>query len=335
MERGGRVFRTGMRPDLKVRRKGFSQGRSSINMAARWRRLAEVAEGASRVSHERPLVTIDAEMRTPTLTAQLACFHVLEPRESRIWLEDDYRLDLSLTPRPKNTVGCYRDHWSQHRFERIGNVFLLPPRETMTTRTDGGAPQASLVCHIRPDAMRQWFEGDLEWTDRRLTASLDIADANIRGLLLRLSEELRNPGFASQMLVELIAAQTAIEVARYCAAIQENPSSGGLAPWRLRRIDERLREIREAPTLSELASLCNLSVRQLTRGFRASRGHSICEHVAQARIDHAKRMLATDQSVKSIAYSLGFSSPSSFSFAFRRATGRTPREFRQRSARPN
>jgi AraC family transcriptional regulator len=109
--------------------------------------------------------------------------------------------------------------------------------------------------------------------------------------------------------------------------------TGGLAAWRLRLIDERLREIRAAPTLEELAKLCNLSVRQLTRGFRASRGRSIGEHVAQCRIENAKRLLATDESVKAIAYSLGFSSPSSFSFAFRRATGETPREFRQRLVR--
>jgi AraC family transcriptional regulator len=102
-----------------------------------------------------------------------------------------------------------------------------------------------------------------------------------------------------------------------------------LAPWRLRIIDERLEALRVAPTLAELAGLCSLSVRQLTRGFRASRGCSIGEYVAQSQIDHAKRLLASEESVKTIAYSMGFASPSSFSYAFRRATGLTPRQFRQ------
>ena len=35
------------------------------------------------------------------------------------------------------------------------------------------------------------------------------------------------------------------------------------------------------PSLAELAELCALSVRQLTRGFRASRGCSLGEHIAQ------------------------------------------------------
>jgi AraC family transcriptional regulator len=275
-------------------------------------------------------MTIDAEIRVPVATAQLARFHVTEPADNVIREDEMYWLDLCLTPRPRNARACYREHWGPHRFERIGNVFLLPPGQTMQAKSDGGATQSSIVCHLRPEPLRQWFEGELEWTDRRLEASLDIPDANVRTLLLRLAEELRHPGFASEVLVELIVAQMAIELGRYCAAVEDGPATGGLAPWRLRLIEERLKEIREAPTLSELAGLCNLSVRQLTRAFRASRGRSIGDHVAHCRIDNAKRLLATDESVKAIAYSLGFASPSSFSFAFRRATGETPREFRQR-----
>jgi AraC family transcriptional regulator len=44
-------------------------------------------------------------------------------------------------------------------------------------------------------------------------------------------------------------------------------------------------------------------------------------------------MLATDQSVKAISYSLGFASPSSFTYAFRSLLGETPRQFRQRVLR--
>jgi AraC family transcriptional regulator len=203
----------------------------------------------------------------------------------------------------------------------------------MQARGDGGSSQVSILCNLRPESLRKWFGGDLQWTDRRLEASLDIPDPNIRGLLLRLAQEMRHPGFASPMLVELIAAQLAIELGRYCTRITEAPASGGLAPWRLRLIDDRLQEVRQAATLAELADLCKLSVRQLTRGFRTSRGCSIGDYVTNSQLDHAKRLLATDQSIKAIAYSLGFSSPSSFCCAFRRATLETPRQFKQRVPR--
>jgi AraC family transcriptional regulator len=278
-------------------------------------------------------MTIEAEIRVPLATAQLARFSVTEPTDRILHQEGTYWLDLCLTPRPPNTRACYRERWSPHRFERIGNVFLVPPGQTMQARTDGGTPQDSILCRLQPEAVGQWFEDRFEWTDRRLEASLDIGSGNIRSLLLRLAAEMRRPGFASQVLFELITAQLAIELARYCTSVEEGPATAGLAPWRLRLIEDRLKEVGEAPTLAELAGLCNLSVRQLTRAFRASRGRSIGDHVAQSRIDYAKQLLGTDQSVKAIAYSLGFASPSSFSFAFRRATGETPREFRQRALR--
>jgi len=276
-------------------------------------------------------MTIEAEVRVPAATAQLERYQFPEPVDEvlRDPEEDAYRFDLCLTPRPHNARACYRERWGPHRFERIGDLFVVPPGETLQARSDRGR-QASIVCRLRPEPISAWFDGDLHWTPRRLEASLDIRQASIHSLLLRLAEELRRPGFASQVLVELIAVQLAIELGRYWTAIAEGAVTGGLHPWRLRLIDERLRDVREAPTLTELAALCRLSVRQLTRGFRASRGCSIGDYVAQSRVDHARRLLATDQTVRTIAHSLGFSSTSAFAYAFRRATGETPGRFRQR-----
>lgn len=282
-------------------------------------------------THAPGMMTVNAELNSTLATAQLVRFHLPDPidnvmREN----EEAYRLDLCLTPRPGNARACYPNRWSSQRFERLGNVFLVPPGEKMQARSDGRCQQESLLLQLNSSSVEEWFDGELEWTSRRLMASLDIRDANVQGLLLRLVQEARQPGFASDMLVELIAAQLAIELSRYCNNVDTSTVAGGLAAWRLRVIDERLQEVQATPNLSELAELCRLSVRQLTRGFRASRGCSIGDYVANSRIEHAKRLLATDQSVKAIAYTLGFSSPSSFCCAFRRATGNTPGQFRQR-----
>jgi AraC family transcriptional regulator len=280
-------------------------------------------------------MTMEAELTAASATAQLVHFRLTEPVDAIVLDRepDGYRIDLCLTPRPHDARGCYREHWGPHRFERIGDVYVLPPGETLEMRSDCGR-QTSILCHLRPEPIRGWFDGELHWATRRLEESLDVASPNLRSLLLRLAEEARHPGFASEVLVELIAVQMAIELRRYCTAIEERATTGGLARWRLRLIDERLREVREAPTLAELAELCRLSVRQLTHSFRASRGCSIGEYVAHSQIDHAKQLLVADRTtIKSIAYSLGFSSPSAFSFAFRRATGLTPSEFRLRMPR--
>lgn len=285
---------------------------------------------ATRAAHQ---MTVEAELRAPGAAAQLVQFQFDEPPNNVFQKSDLYRLDLCLTPRPSNARASYLQHWGGQRFERMGNLFLVPPGESMLVRSDESGVQTSLLMQLNADAMQAWFDEELQWQEPQLSASLDIRDATIQSLLMRLAQEARQPGFASKLLVELIAGQLVIELARYRDQAAQPTAGGGLAPWRLKLIDERLEDTESIPALVELAALCGLSVRQLTRGFRASRGCSIGDYVATSRIENAKKMLATDQSIKAIAYTLGFASPSSFCFAFRRATGETPGQFRQRRLR--
>lgn len=273
-------------------------------------------------------IAVEAEVRAPAVTAQLVELQNTEPCDIKVIDREVYWLDMCLTPRPGNTRLCYQNHWTHHRFEQIGKVFLLPPDEDVLLRSDGGSKQRSIFCHLNPESLRDWLDLDLQWQGRRLEASLDIAEPRVQGLLIRLAEEMQQPGFASKLFIELLTGQLAIELGRYFIHFDERSIACKLSPWRLQLIDERLCEEQEIPTLSELAGLCNLSIRQLTRGFRASRGCSIGEYVANSRIEKAKRLLADDRPIKTIAYLLGFSAPSGFCSAFRRATGMSPGEFR-------
>jgi AraC family transcriptional regulator len=256
-------------------------------------------------------------------------FDILEPIDRVMTNDAGLWVDLCLTPRPPNARACYPERWPADHFELMGEVFFVPPGEALNVRCEPGS-QTSVVCKIDPLLMEKWFEGDLHWTQRQLEAGLHVSDLSIRGLMMRLTREVCHPGFASDMLVELIVPQLAIEIGRYCASMQQERQKSGLAAWRLRLIEERVRELGKAPSLSELAELCNLSVRQLARGFRISRGCSIGQYVERVRIEHAKRLLIAGKSIKSVAYSIGFASPSSFSYAFRRTTGRSPAEYRAR-----
>jgi AraC family transcriptional regulator len=188
--------------------------------------------------------------------------------------------------------------------------------------------QYSVVCSFRPDAAELWFHDRLQWTDARLQASLNITNPGMRSLLCRLGEELRNPGFAGSTMIEMLAGQIGIELARYLIGIEELSHTGGLSPRNLRLIDERLAQNGAPPGLSELAGLCGLSVRHLTRAFRTSRRRSIGNYIAEYRIQRVKHLLASGISVKWIAYTMGFSSPAALSAAFRRATGERPRDYR-------
>lgn len=124
-----------------------------------------------------------------------------------------------------------------------------------------------MVCPLKPEAPHDFDSAALEWTGDKLKAALNIADNNLRFLMSRLAEELRCPGFAGATLLELLVAQGSIELLRYCMSATVPPSSGTLAAWRLRLVDQCLNEVCIAPSLSALATLCHMSVRQLTRAF--------------------------------------------------------------------
>jgi AraC family transcriptional regulator len=293
---------------------------------------ARLAQPRNPITAVMPTMIVEEELAGRSLTAQIVRFDIPAPTEAAIVDPAHYQINMCLTPRPLNARACYRQRWGPHRFERLGDIFLVPPGEEIYIK-GGSGRQASLLCYIEPEAISAIIGQDLAWTDQQLATTIDIQSARIRALLFRLTEEVRHPGFASEKMLEFIGGELAIELARFCLEVNERPVTGGLAGWRLRLIDERLSDDPAAPSLAELARLCNVSVRQLTRGFKVSRGCSIGDYVEQRRMEAAKRLLVTGESVKAIAFAMGFASPASFTFAFRRAVGISPSHFRQRQTR--
>jgi AraC family transcriptional regulator len=277
----------------------------------------------------RGAIEVAAELSARSANVQLVQYHFTGAPDSMLRVDDRFRVELCLSARHRSARGCYRDVWGPHRFERIGDLFVLAPGMDMLARSDEDTSLTSLICELASESVLELFDRVPPPTDQLLVASLDVRDSKVRALLLRLAEEASHPGFASEMLVELIAGQMAIELVRLGSVVTERQAQGGLAPWQLRLIDERLKEIGAAPSLTVLAELCRISVRQLTRGFRASRGSSIGAYVANSQMEHAKRLLAQGETVTAIAACLGFASSSNFCFAFRRATGLSPGQFRQ------
>lgn len=272
---------------------------------------------------------MEAELKAPSAQVQLVHSHFAQPPRSRLRVDGRFRIEHALTARQRTTRACFFDNWGQYRFERVGELFILPPGVTMVTRSDAPGSLTSIVCEFKSELILQFAQKLPQLNEELLVDALDIRNSRVQGLLLRLADEIRHPDFASEMVADSIAAQLAVELVRHGTAMAERGTRGGLAPWQLRIIDERLKEVRETPTLDALASLCRISVRQLGRGFRASRGCPLGAHVAKSQMEHAKHLLAAGGTLTSIASALGYSSPSNFCVAFRRAMGMTPGQFRR------
>lgn len=98
-----------------------------------------------------------------------------------------------------------------------------------------------------------------------------------------------------------------------------------------RRLHKVAQEILRNPAgnrdLHARAALAGTSTRTLTRQFRAETGLSLSEWKQKARLLRALEMLATGEAVSSIAYELGYETPSAFIATFRRALATSPGKF--------
>ncbi len=276
------------------------------------------------------LLTVHARLDSSCASIELQRVELPEEIESGLPAADEYRIDFSLTARIPDARLSFQDHWPAHRFEQLGKIWLLPPGEAVRARGRAGSQEA-VICLLKRSVIDNWLEGTIGYTDRDLEACLDIHSLTIGRLMVQLGEECRTPGFASVAMCEALSMQVAVELGRHRLEWDKAGSAPRLASWRLALIEDRLREVGAPPTLAELAALCCISARHLTRGFRASRGCSIGSFIRDRQVDAAKRQLATGESIKAIAYRLGFSSRSSFSHAFQKVTGMAPRQFREHS----
>jgi hypothetical protein len=154
-------------------------------------------QGQRPASLREATIIVDAELRGHSAVAQLVRYDIPAPTESTLCDADCYQINLCLTPRPLNARACYHEHWGPHRFERLGDIFMIPPGEALHIKGDSGR-QASLLCFLNREAVGAVIGQDLAWTDQKLAATVDLTSARIRTLLFRLTEEVRHPGFAAE-----------------------------------------------------------------------------------------------------------------------------------------
>lgn len=84
------------------------------------------------------------------------------------------------------------------------------------------------------------------------------------------------------------------------------------------------------PTIQYLANKCHLSPSYLSDLLSKETGKSAKDHINEFLVDKAKHLLlSSNDSVSSIAYSLGFNYPHYFGRVFKQKTGQTPKEYRQ------
>ena len=98
------------------------------------------------------------------------------------------------------------------------------------------------------------------------------------------------------------------------------------------RLAERVNGHLQFPwTAKILASEAALSERHLTRAVRSAFGEAPMKMVTRLRLERAQALLSnTDYRIEDVAVMVGYGDPFAFSTAFKRGTGKSPREYRRR-----
>jgi AraC family transcriptional regulator len=208
----------------------------------------------------------------------------------------DFRKKLTFVPAGHD----YRECHTLQALSRVAFFHLDPAK-------------MQALCDIGPAnlAPRLHFENTALWdTALKLTALIESsADGNgsyVEALGTVLAHELARLGQATPHVQTLIR--------------------GGLAAWQQRVVISYIEEhLAEQISLATLAQAVRLSTFHFCRAFKQSFGVPPHRYHTVQRIERAKMLLAKPSpSVTDIGLTVGFSQTSSFTAAFRRATGLTP-----------
>lgn len=224
---------------------------------------------------------------------------------------------------------------------RVRSVGFLPPFYSVHLFPIE-KPLRVLYCFYDVDFVEETTGFSREQWEQHAGSLAALRNQRLELLMQEIYAELEQPGFAQTLLIEAVTTMMLVELARCVRQLDRTRSKQGdslpLTHWQLRRIQERIQASLELgyPNLSELANLCGVSQGHLARAFKAATGWQIHKYICEERVNTAKTMLAREQlSCEEVSVRLGFKSPGYFSTAFRRVTGKTPREYRRQAIARN
>ena len=154
-------------------------------------------------------------------------------------------------------------------------------------------------------------------------------DNEIRSVVQSIFTEHASRSFARAHILRAYSGLLIGLVARRIA--ERSPGSGQGDDGLLRRFERLLEEHAfDHLGVTEYANLLGVTPTHLSRVMRKATGQSASAAIEQNMVREARRNLAfTNLSVSEVAYQLGYVDPAYFSRVFKRATGMSPRAFRQ------
>lgn len=159
-------------------------------------------------------------------------------------------------------------------------------------------------------------------------------DPNIKYIARSFLNEMQSEGLGGRLYSEALATQLGIHLLRnYCAfPLKLKQYEGGLSSRKLQAaIDYIQANLESKIGLDNLAKITKTSPYHFSRLFKRSTGLTPYQYVLQQRIELGKQLLRQEElPIAEIALICGFGNQSSFTTAFRKLVGITPKAYRQK-----
>jgi AraC family transcriptional regulator len=180
----------------------------------------------------------------------------------------------------------------------------------------------------------QLLESGAGRADLSFAPRLFFEDAGLWDIAIRLKALVEGSEPIDRLYCESLGVVLAHELERLGSGGTrvQSPIRGGLAGWQQRAVAGYVEEhLADQISLATLAQLARLSPYHFSRAFKQTFGMPPHRFHTHRRIERAKSLLAANvaASVTSVGLAVGFSETSSFSAAFRKATGVTPTGFQR------
>ncbi|WP_319422404.1 AraC family transcriptional regulator [Pleurocapsa sp. FMAR1] len=217
-----------------------------------------------------------------------------------------------------------------------GDSLLVPAKKPTYWRCLGSQLfQTELHIHLQPKLIEQVAKASEIDTER-----IDLAnhfrkhDLQLQHIAMLLLAELRSGGIMGRLYVESLTQTLVIHLLRHYAEAEivqiVTSKNRSLTRIQLQQaIDYIHTHLDQDLSLSQIASLINISPTYFASLFKRTTGISPHQYVIGQRVERAKLMLSkTDLAIADIALQVGFSSQSHLTQQFKRFTGVTPKQVR-------
>jgi len=211
-----------------------------------------------------------------------------------------------------------------------GDIILFRP---FTHHDYGVAPQAEyweiLWTHFHP---RAFWDDWMRWPEEQPGfMRLPLTEPIVRKKIITRFHETHRLSMGSLARKQQFAMNALEEVLLWCSTQAPRHDANPLDP-RLQRARDYIQEhLAEKLTLDTVAEQAALSTSRLTQLFRQQIGTTPAQFIEAQRLARAEQLLArTSLTIGMIAAEVGFENPFYFTQRFKRLTGFSPTDFRNR-----